>query len=257
MEEAVEQTVRNSAPRSRTAAEIALALGLGVRPVAAAVSALVASGRLTAVPGDKEERALPADSWSALKSRVLAAVGKYLERNPNRPDMPRADLKSQLSGGSDEFTFRHALDVLVRENSLTAKESGVALPGHESRLKDDEQATADRVEAMFRKSGFEPPPEEDVCRELRLPLNQFRKIMGLLIKQGKLVRLSPKVTYHKDALDRAWSAAQELIRRNRSVTIAHLKDALKTSRKYACALLEYFDAAGLTVRQGDAHVKRS
>jgi selenocysteine-specific elongation factor len=255
--EVVDQTFRNSAPRSRTASEISLTLGLGARRVADAVSGLVSAGRLVSIPGDKEERAVPVDSWNALKTRIVSAVRKYQERNPHRSEMPRADLKSQLLGGADQWTFRQAVEALIGEHSLAAGESGgLTIPGHESRLGDEEQAAADRIEAIFRKAGFEPKPEEDVCRELRLPLNQFRKLMGLLVKQGRLVRLDPKITYHRDNLARARSAVLELIRRNGSVTIAQLKDALETSRKYACALLEHFDAAGLTVRRGDVHVKK-
>ncbi|MEY8440913.1 SelB domain-containing protein, partial [Anaerotruncus colihominis] len=40
------------------------------------------------------------------------------------------------------------------------------------------------------------------------------------------------------------------------ITLAGLRDALGTSRKYAQALLEHFDAVGLTIRDGDAHIPR-
>ena len=40
------------------------------------------------------------------------------------------------------------------------------------------------------------------------------------------------------------------------ITLAQLRDALQTSRKYAQAYLEHFDAARLTLRRGDAHVLR-
>ncbi|WP_423752990.1 SelB C-terminal domain-containing protein [Anaerotruncus colihominis] len=40
------------------------------------------------------------------------------------------------------------------------------------------------------------------------------------------------------------------------ITLAGLRDALGISRKYAQALLEHFDAAGLTVRDGDTHIPK-
>jgi selenocysteine-specific elongation factor len=40
------------------------------------------------------------------------------------------------------------------------------------------------------------------------------------------------------------------------VTIAGLRDRLGTSRKYAQALLEHFDAVRVTRRVGDEHVLR-
>jgi selenocysteine-specific elongation factor len=47
-----------------------------------------------------------------------------------------------------------------------------------------------------------------------------------------------------------------LCEREGAVTIAALRDELDTSRKYAQALLEHFDASRLTRRQGDEHVLR-
>jgi len=107
---------------------------------------------------------------------------------------------------------------------------------------------------VFKRAGFEPPLEDDVCRELRLPLNQFRKIMGALIEQGCLVRLDPKVTLHRDAFDKAQASVLAYLRLRKSITIAETKDILKVSRKYACAVLEYLDKRQVTRRAGDAHV---
>lgn len=113
---------------------------------------------------------------------------------------------------------------------------------------------ADKVETVFRRAGFEPPLEDDVLRELRLPLNQFRKIMGALAQQGKLVRLDPKVTMHRDAFEKARTSVLQFLRLRKSITIAEAKDILKVSRKYACAVLEYLDRIQVTRRSGDTHV---
>jgi selenocysteine-specific elongation factor len=41
-----------------------------------------------------------------------------------------------------------------------------------------------------------------------------------------------------------------------AVTLAALRDEIGTSRKFAQALLEHFDAEKLTIRRGDVHVLR-
>jgi selenocysteine-specific elongation factor len=125
--------------------------------------------------------------------------------------------------------------------------------GLEARLELKDQEIADRVEAIFRKAGFEPPLEEDVCRDLRLPLNQFRKVLGTLMQQGKLIRLDPKVIYHRTAFEKARMSVMEYLYKKRSITIAETKDILRVSRKYACAVLEYLDKTQMTRRIGDAH----
>ena len=61
---------------------------------------------------------------------------------------------------------------------------------------------------------------------------------------------------HPDALDEVHDLVVGLIESNGEVTLAQLRDALDTSRKYAQAYLEHFDAAKVTLRRGEAHVLR-
>jgi selenocysteine-specific elongation factor len=82
----------------------------------------------------------------------------------------------------------------------------------------------------------------------------FNPILNGLLRSGALVRLAPKVTYHKETLESARTAVAGLIERHGSVTIAELRDRLNLSRKYAQAILEYFDRTGYTKRVEDRHV---
>jgi selenocysteine-specific elongation factor len=57
---------------------------------------------------------------------------------------------------------------------------------------------------------------------------------------------------HPDVL----AEVQERVIALDEITIARLRDDLNTSRKYAQALLEHFDAARLTLRVGDVRKLR-
>jgi selenocysteine-specific elongation factor len=46
------------------------------------------------------------------------------------------------------------------------------------------------------------------------------------------------------------------LREKNAITVADLRDKLRLSRKYAQAILEYFDNIGLTKREEDRHVIR-
>ena len=61
---------------------------------------------------------------------------------------------------------------------------------------------------------------------------------------------------HPDALDEVHDLVVEIIERDGEITLAQLRDELNTSRKYAQAYLEHFDAAKVTLRRGEAHVLR-
>jgi len=254
LEDAIEQFFMKTPDKSRTAEDAAVGLWTDRRAVRDVIQKLLNASRLKKILSERDERYIAAEMWPALLEKTLAAVKKYFAANPHRPFMPLADLRSHLVRDADEPMFKAAVEKLAVNGAVIRKEGALTLPGFEARLQAKDQEFADRIEAIFRKAGYEPPLEEDVCRELRLPLNQFRKILGTLIKQGRLVRLDPKVTYHRDAFEKARAAVLEYLRLRRTITISEAKDILRVSRKYACAVLEYLDKTQITRRNGDVHV---
>jgi selenocysteine-specific elongation factor len=73
-----------------------------------------------------------------------------------------------------------------------------------------------------------------------------------LIEKGQLFQVSTDVVFrHADYLEMVSEIESVLINRE-SITVAEVRDLLKTTRKYALALMEHLDSIGVTVREGDA-----
>jgi selenocysteine-specific elongation factor len=254
LEDAVEQSVRKVPFQPQAPADVAKALGKNAFRIHEAVTKLVDAGKLSPVPSEKGDRYLPAESRENLSQRLLGLVRRYLQLNPHQPFMRLADLRAQFLKVADEHIFRWLLDELLEKGILKRRDNFVSLAGHESRLEPKEQEIADKIEAEIRRAKFDPPLEEQICRKLAVAPPAFKKFIGLLLQQKKIVRLNPKVTYHRDTLEQAREIVLGHLAKNRAITIAGLRDRLHLSRKYSQALLEYFDSIGLTKRSGDAHV---
>jgi selenocysteine-specific elongation factor len=97
------------------------------------------------------------------------------------------------------------------------------------------------LEERLRAAGHEPPPDA----ELGPP-----DALAALRAHGRAVRLGRDMHIHPDALA-AVEARVVALGREGEITLAGLRDELQTSRKYAQALLEHFDAARVTLRVGD------
>jgi selenocysteine-specific elongation factor len=109
-------------------------------------------------------------------------------------------------------------------------------------------ASALAVEERLRSAGLEPPLDSDLDPD----------DLAALRAAGRAVRVSKSLHYHPDALAEARSRMLAVALDNGGViTLAQLRDALGTSRKFAQALLEHFDAERLTIRRGDAHHLRA
>ena len=74
--------------------------------------------------------------------------------------------------------------------------------------------------------------------------------METLLLTGALVRIGDDL-YRRAQIERARALLVALLQEGASATMAQLRDAFGTSRKHALPLMEHFDGAGLTVRDGD------
>jgi selenocysteine-specific elongation factor len=103
------------------------------------------------------------------------------------------------------------------------------------------------LEQRLKEAGPEPPLDSELD-----PAD-----LQALRAQGRAVRVSKSLHYHPDTLAAIRERVIELAERNGgTITLAALRDELGTSRKFAQALLEHFDAERLTIRRDDAHVLR-
>ena len=78
----------------------------------------------------------------------------------------------------------------------------------------------------------------------------------MLEREGRIVRLGDGLAVTRGAYDEAVAHVRAGCEAAGSYTLAELRDATGSSRRYAQALLERMDRDGLTRRVGDARVLR-
>jgi selenocysteine-specific elongation factor len=99
------------------------------------------------------------------------------------------------------------------------------------------------LEARLRAAGHEPPLDAE--------LGAAAAELAALRAAGRATRVGRNLHYHPDALARVRDLVVGHIERRGSIALAELRDELQTSRKFAQALLEHFDAERLTRRLPD------
>jgi selenocysteine-specific elongation factor len=220
------------------------------------LKSLEESQKIIKISGRKEARYLHADFYEELENTSKSIVKEYLRKNPHRLAMPYEELRSKILRLTDSVTFKSVVDGLVEDGVFIRKNSDVALVGHESKLKPKDQEILRRIELDFQRKGFASPVEEELRQKVGLSKKEFKNLMYNLFERGILVRLSDKVVYHRDAVEKARRIVLQYLEKYPSITVAELRDILQLSRKYATAILEYFDNIGLTKRDKDVHILR-
>lgn len=194
-------------------------------------------------------------------AQAVENVSRFHTANKTRRGMSREELRRKLPGALPGPLFQLALDQLVRQERLQIEEGGLVRvfgSSVESRLSDTERAVAAEIEDRFRHGGLKPPNLADVLGD-----DRRRKALYLYLAEiGHLVPMTDRtnnrtVVFHRDAVTQAERILATHLPTAGGGTVSELNQALGTSRKNSIPLLEYFDARGVTRREGDRRVWNS
>ncbi|MCL2504043.1 MAG: SelB C-terminal domain-containing protein, partial [Coriobacteriia bacterium] len=90
---------------------------------------------------------------------------------------------------------------------------------------------------------------------LEQPIPLIAQVLGELVRSGQLVRLASDFHFTKRHIQAAEKQLRDGLGANApgkdGLTAAEVRDLWQVSRKYAIPLLEYFDAQGITKREGE------
>jgi len=171
------------------------------------------------------------------------------------PGIAREDLRSSLGRRVRAETFRAALEDLIKRNKLAVQGEWVKNPGAEISLTPEEAKAKEQIERAFAGTGLAVPSVKEVLAQLAIESRRAEKILQILLRDKVLVRVSPELIFHRDALARLPGILQGYKKtRGDRIGVPAFKELTGITRKYAIPLLEYLDRQRLTRRMGDERV---
>ncbi|MDB5027412.1 MAG: selenocysteine-specific translation elongation factor SelB, partial [Candidatus Eremiobacteraeota bacterium] len=156
----------------------------------------------------------------------------------------------------DEQFLVRFLAADVEDGRIGARAGYYATLGHRAQLTEEQRAFFERVVPIDPAQPLVPSSLDELVTELRRA-----KIAGLaqafdtLVATGALVKVGADV-YRGPQIAEIRKRLELAIRRDGPITMARFRDAVGTTRKYAVPLMEWFDATGVTVRDGDLRALR-
>lgn len=232
-----------------TAQLLGAKLGLDAGPLAAELADLLAAGRaVEPLPG----RFIAAAALDEVAASCKTLLSGYHAKNPLHAGMKAAELRQKLFRATDQAVADALLTALCREGVIRRAGERYALAEFEVRYTKRQSAIREKLLQYYAGAGIEPATVEEVAATF--PQNEradLKQVLDSMLSGGELVMLSPQICYGSAAYARACAAAQAHFAENETLTLAQMRDLLDTSRKYALAVLEYFDKTGITKKEGD------
>jgi selenocysteine-specific elongation factor len=184
------------------------------------------------------------ESVAAHRQKILERIRQFHAEYPLLPGIPREDLRGDVPA-----PLYHAL---LEHPEIAAEGEIVRHRTHRVVLQHAEEHARTSIEAAFEKAGLTAPAVADVLAQSGVESGRARTLLQILLREGRLVRISDDLVLHQSALDRLLADLASI--QGTKLSIPEFKARSGISRKYAIPLLEYLDRRKVTRREGDARV---
>ncbi|HHT9151251.1 MAG TPA: SelB domain-containing protein, partial [Candidatus Wujingus californicus] len=187
----------------------------------------------------------------SLKERILKLIEAFHKENPLKTGIEEAYIKALLGKDIDSLLIAASLNDLKKEKAINIIDNKLSLSNFRIKVTTQESEITNRIEDLYLKAGFTPPPAEEVSTKFG---SSSKSYVSLLLEQKKLIKVEGDLYFHASSVDKLKEMIKIFINSHGSITVAQFRDLTKTSRKYAVPLLEYFDAIHFTKRTGDVRI---
>lgn len=194
---------------------------------------------------------------SAVLDTVAASVKNqlagYHKQNPLHAGMKAAELRQKVFKFMEQTCADALLAELCREGLIRREGERYAMSDFAVHYTKRQTAIKAKLLDIYEKAGIEPGTVEEISALFAANEKaDLKQVLDSVLSSGELIMLSPQLCYSPSAYGKALEAAKALFAENETVTLAQMRDALGTSRKFALAILEYFDRNYYTRKDGDA-----
>lgn len=206
------------------------------------LEALCTQGRLWHCPGTISY--LHVQYKDQAFERIMSAVAEYALEHPTPAQL---QLKLKLPDKILQALIEQLKDTqrLVQHGNRLMARKQDAQPPH------PQQALLAEVAALYEQARFSAPRPDELPGLTGRPASVVQPLFDYLCQTGTLIRLNKHVAVHHVWLEEAERLAVSTVQANGQMETGEFKRLLGTSRKYALAVLEHFDAAQITLRVGD------
>ena len=178
----------------------------------------------------------------------------YHRQNPLHAGIQPAELRQKLCKGMERSCADALIGILRQEGKIRKVGERYALADFTVVLTKRQRGIREKLLGIYSASGIETPITDHIIEGF--PSNErpeVRQVLESLITSGDLILLTPQICLYRDDYRRILDTVKTCFESSDSITLAQLRDLLNTSRKYAQAIIEYFDKIHITKKDGDIH----
>jgi selenocysteine-specific elongation factor len=248
--------LRESGARGLTFDDLAIRLGLFGKHLKKALNDPLSTKKMVVVDS-AAQRYVDVQIAEKTKTDMLQSLRKYHAANPLQTGLVREELRLATGKVIDQKVFAYCLNELLRKGEIVQEESMIRLAGHEVALKADEEELQRELLGWYESKGLSTPTIRDTMDQFSAYSEKMvKQVLDLLLREGKLVKISETLYYDKVLIDDLTAKVVEVMKREGEIDAPGFKNLTGLTRKFSIPILEYLDRIKLTIRVGDKRILR-
>jgi len=232
-------------------ADVAATAALQEVEVLEAAGALAKDNIIKLISGEGKLFLISINVYNLWQDNIKKLVSAYHRDFPLREGYPKEELRSRKFPSISNRIFQLLLLEMEKEGALKILAQAVTIRDFEPGPDNEQKKQIQQIRHIMAESAYLPPSWSDLSRTMGFDDTKGTEFLQYLLRTGELVKVAEDLYFQKDILQEIIAKVAAYIRETGEITVGELRDLLKTSRKYALPLLEYFDREKLTRRVGD------
>ncbi len=253
-EQMIEQILKKNKLKFTTIEQIAKQITLTNEAVRSLIKNLEENNKCFSYFEKGKQYILYKKYYYELKKLVVSVLFDFHQKNPTRRGVSKTDLKVLADASEDTMLFNIVVTDLINEKQISMNENRVALSTHKIQVSEKQKEQMEKISSIFFDEKFSTSKIGEISQKIKISPDHVTEIISILIETGELIKIEVGIIFHKKRIKEAEEKIRDFFSHNQTMTIGDFRKILNTSRKYAMPLINYFDSAGLTVRQEDVRV---
>ncbi|OQA11277.1 MAG: Selenocysteine-specific elongation factor [Firmicutes bacterium ADurb.Bin373] len=232
-------------------AEVAASTGLQEKEVMEAAAALAEGKEVKLISGDGKQYLVSTAVYTRWLEDIKTLAISYHREFPLRDGYPKEEIRSRKFPQLSAKVFQLVLLEMEKEGTLEVLPKVVAVKGFATGPDQQLKEQIQQISRIMGESAFLPPSWAELSNTIGFSETKGAELLQYLLRTGEMVKVTEDLYFQGEVLQEAISKVTAYLSEHGEITVGELRDLLKTSRKYALPLLEYFDREKLTRRVGD------
>ncbi|WP_213818400.1 selenocysteine-specific translation elongation factor [Garciella nitratireducens] len=188
-----------------------------------------------------------------IDEKLQAYLNKFHQTYPLKKGASKEEIRNKILNAAPGKIAEQLLKFLEKKGKISIHQETISLRGFTVELSTEQKQIANVIEKSFKQGKFNPPNKK-VWLNNQENSKEYEQVFEAFIDWGILVKITEEIYFHKDSYELAKRKLQNYFQEHKEIDVATFRDLLGTSRKYAIALLEYFDQKKFTKRIRDIRV---